>query len=645
MNTALTTLDHALKLAETGFRVFPLLAGTKVPPKGFAWKDEATTDANRIREWWCADSNFNVGIATGNGTIVLDVDTKNGKPGKESLEALEVSYGLPTSYRVATPSGGVHIYLKVNEQHRNRVDSIPDFPGIDIRSDGGYVVGPGSSIEGKPYMSLGGAIDAAGAEIEGLLLKDAPTHSIANTKEPAVQLDLPEHIALATEYLKTRAPEAVEGAGGNETTYTVAARCREFGLSQETTVELMLDHWNEVKAFPAWLPADLTTVVANAYKYATGSWGGSTAAGEFEAVDIDVGDPPHRLSEFLADASAKASAAARGLPKGVLDYKSGQLLPDPEWLIEDLIPQRRSSLWFGQSNTFKSFLAIDAGLSISLGRPWHGKAVQQCNVLYVANEGAIGIVKQRMPGWYDYHQVPEKQRQGFYVDTNLPALDDVASTAELIERCRQLKAGLVVLDIFGGTMNGTEVEDTTARAWVKNVVRMMAGGATVLTVAHTGWADKTRARMHTHFWGSFDSRVRIEGNKDQLTSVATIERHKDADSRGKWGFNLTPSFGTLVPVLDANSAPSARPEIGKKAQIALAMLQKAISSEGVVPTWIGGPDCRVVPRKTWRLACGDHLSGSPNENAHRVAFDRAVKDLQDAARVEAYGEYVWLLDH
>lgn len=626
------TIDHALALAEQGFRVFPLSPRSKKPPRDFAWKEEATTDPDRIREWWKADPNFNVGVATGGGTIVVDADTKEGAPGLTSLEMLELACGMPKSFRVQTPSGGMHVYLRVDQTHRNRVHSIPDYPGIDIRSDNGYVVGPGSVVDGKPYVAIPGAIEPAGAEVEAALLANTPTHTVADSKAPAVELDLPAHIELAKEYLVNRAPEAVEGAGGNETTYTVAARCREYGLTQEATLEIMLEHWNETKAFPTWLPADLQTVVANAYRYATGSWGGGMAVAEFDVVDLgeDVGVPAERKA-----GSKKVL--------NLLDYQRMAEMQEPSWLIEGLIMQQSAALIFGKSNAFKSFLAIDAALSVATGRPWHGAAVVQKKVLIVATEGAIGVGKLRIPGWYEHHGVPEAERGNAFLYPAEISLDVKESIDILAATIEHYGIGLVVLDIFGGTMNGTEVEDTTARAWVRAVQRLVRDhGAAVLTVAHTGWQDETRARMHTHFWGSFDSRIRVEGNKEKLTTVATIERHKDSDSRGEFGFRLEPSNRTLVPVKDEGVSKKAASGLPPKLQLALTALEETMKATGEIMSGEQFPNCAVVHVDRWREQCNNMaLSGSTKDEARRKAFRRVFEDLRQRGQVKTWADYVW----
>lgn len=84
------------------------------------------------------------GIAGGRrsgGLIFIDVDCKEGSPGMESLARLEKRHPLPDTFTVRTPSGGLHLYF----WHDDAVGSKNGWePGIDIKSEGGYVVFPGS---------------------------------------------------------------------------------------------------------------------------------------------------------------------------------------------------------------------------------------------------------------------------------------------------------------------------------------------------------------------------------------------------------------------------------------------------------------------------------------------------------------------
>ena len=98
-------------------------------------------DRNQIKEWWTANPDANIGIATGkvSNLVVVDVD---GEEGKKSLAELVAKYGkLPRTPKVKTGKG-VHYYLRPRDNTvHNSVGRLGK--GIDIRGDGGYVVAPG----------------------------------------------------------------------------------------------------------------------------------------------------------------------------------------------------------------------------------------------------------------------------------------------------------------------------------------------------------------------------------------------------------------------------------------------------------------------------------------------------------------------
>lgn len=86
----------------------------------------------------------NVGVATGQGLVVLDVDPRNG--GEESLERLIAQYGaLPRTPTVLTGGGGVHFYFDPGEQLVSSADlKTRGYPGVEVKSAGLQVVAPPS---------------------------------------------------------------------------------------------------------------------------------------------------------------------------------------------------------------------------------------------------------------------------------------------------------------------------------------------------------------------------------------------------------------------------------------------------------------------------------------------------------------------
>lgn len=153
-------LASALALAERGWLVFPCVPDAKRPALRGSWQGLATTDERRVRDWW-AQAPYNIGVACGpSGLVVADLDIlreEHGEPvsGADALAALcdqcGQPYPLPT-YTVDTPSGGCHLYYAAGGTGvRNSAGRLG--PLIDIRADGGYVIGAGSRVGDRLYVT------------------------------------------------------------------------------------------------------------------------------------------------------------------------------------------------------------------------------------------------------------------------------------------------------------------------------------------------------------------------------------------------------------------------------------------------------------------------------------------------------------
>lgn len=139
-------LECALNYVKAGFKVFPLKKGTKGNHVLKSWKSQATNDLEQAKRWW-SNQAYNIAICTGNGLLVIDVDCKNGHDGNQFIQQAN----LPDTMKVETPSGGYHLYYYVNASFKNSVNL---YDGVDVRSDGGYVVAPPSMIDGRYYRTV-----------------------------------------------------------------------------------------------------------------------------------------------------------------------------------------------------------------------------------------------------------------------------------------------------------------------------------------------------------------------------------------------------------------------------------------------------------------------------------------------------------
>jgi hypothetical protein len=143
--------DPTLAVA-AGLAVFPLPAGAKRAAPG--WHRHVTTDPTVVAGW---PDGANIGVGCrASGIVGLDLDREDGADGVDTLAALcaAARRPWPDTFTVTTPSGGSHLYFTA-PAGVIVPSSIGRWPGVDVRAPGvrrgGYLVGPGSLVDGRPY--------------------------------------------------------------------------------------------------------------------------------------------------------------------------------------------------------------------------------------------------------------------------------------------------------------------------------------------------------------------------------------------------------------------------------------------------------------------------------------------------------------
>ncbi|GAB2915520.1 bifunctional DNA primase/polymerase [Streptomyces mayteni] len=170
----------ALDAAARGGHVFPLIPGSKRPAIT-RWEARATNDPERIGRCW-GHGPYNIGLATGpSGLVVVDLDVpkpgEDGPDGAANLAELCERHGRPfpaDTLTVATPSGGTHLYFTAPPGMALRNTAGRLAPKVDTRAGGGYVVAPGSVIDGRVYAPVRDVPVAALPAWLGRLLVPAP---------------------------------------------------------------------------------------------------------------------------------------------------------------------------------------------------------------------------------------------------------------------------------------------------------------------------------------------------------------------------------------------------------------------------------------------------------------------------------------
>ncbi|QQM42742.1 bifunctional DNA primase/polymerase [Streptomyces liliifuscus] len=167
-------LASALDAASRDWQVFPLIPCDKRPAVR-DWEARATADRERITRCWTR-APYNVATATGpSGLVVVDLDTPKGPDdtppaewaehgvtdGADVLAVLCERHGQPfptDTYTVRTWSGGRHLYFAAPEGEPLRNTAGDSARGlgwkVDTRAAGGYVVAPGSIVNGHRYATV-----------------------------------------------------------------------------------------------------------------------------------------------------------------------------------------------------------------------------------------------------------------------------------------------------------------------------------------------------------------------------------------------------------------------------------------------------------------------------------------------------------
>lgn len=140
--------DAAAAYAAAGVAVFPCVPGGKRPLAEHGFHD-ATTDLDQIGVWWRNHPEANIGIPTGNGVDVIDVDvhaTGTGFPVLRTLQQGNLIAGWDTAVR--SPSGGLHLYYPSSPEREARSWS-RSRAHVDFRGTGGYIIAPPSVINAE----------------------------------------------------------------------------------------------------------------------------------------------------------------------------------------------------------------------------------------------------------------------------------------------------------------------------------------------------------------------------------------------------------------------------------------------------------------------------------------------------------------
>lgn len=374
-------LSSALKYAQSNYKVFPLKSNSKNGQVVASWKQDASTNPDLIHQWF-DHSDYNLGVVTGHKLVVIDVDNKNQELGNKTIKKYMRQF--PQTRIVRTPNNGFHIYYKVNRPIRSRVGL---YPGIDIRGEGGYVLGVGSKINGKFYQDVNKNVDIAFAN-------DKVYEFLNGNRQKSIK--------------RSDKVESIHQGQRNDYLFRIACFLQQKGLSDEAIHECIIKE-NEMRCDPILNAEEVEKIIQSSFRY---------KKGKFELRNEREYEGSYTLKQL---------------------YESKDV--DEEDIVEDMISVGLTLIGAPQK-TGKTFFGLQLCDAISEGKDFLGKKVQKGTALYLAFEDKKVNIRKRLK----HMQIQPKEN--FIIDILKP--DPLYDLEARIEKGLQVNSDLkiVVVDTF-----------------------------------------------------------------------------------------------------------------------------------------------------------------------------------------------------
>jgi hypothetical protein len=421
----------ALRYRQMGQHPVPIHQLEKRPLVPWTVYQDRQPTLDEMYGWWSQNQDARVGLITGSasGLVVVDVDPRNGG----SLDGIDVP---PGALRVATPSGGEHLYFRhpgIRVATRTGVR-----PGVDVRGDGGLVIAPPS----PGYR--------ARAVLRFDTLPAAPSWVYA---PPEVRGETGE--VDGSNWFRTTFAESTPEGMRN----TVATRLAGFLLGNKLGIdatEAILTEWAQ-RAQPPFPPEELKSVIRSI-------------------------------------AARESSRANSGREVLTLRRVTDLVVEEVPFIVDAIIPRGTLTLLYGKDKAGKTLLAQELMAAVLKGQPFLGRfQAVRGGVLALLMDDPPSLIRTRLVTdlglgecpdlWVATHRDADAERP-------LPLL------AALMSEAMARRPALIVIDALYVLLAGGE--QMNQAGGMKPVLREMdriaeESGAAVVLISHARKADDEAA--------------------------------------------------------------------------------------------------------------------------------------------------------
>ncbi|MCO5398411.1 AAA family ATPase [Ralstonia soli] len=489
------------------------------------WQQHPLRTVEDVQKHWAAYPDDNIGLFMGDEYVALDFDTKDGKAGARTLAWLAAKYPpVRTTLTQRSQSGGWHKLFKLKPEqqqklrkHTNvKLGPCPDYSGLDIIAGNSILLAAPSATPVGMYRWKDLDADIAempddlfelllGLEHGGREPANDPAPQSPSAKPPKVEL--PDHIVALLKHGHSTASGYKSPSEARAAAYRAL---RTVGYTVDHIVSVLeksplRDHADTTRPPLSGdaLRKDVESVLALPYTGSTGNTG-------------DSGMPTPRSTPGLFKDYATLCGIANGR----------------RWIVKGLIPSDGTGIIYGESGSYKTFVALDLALHIAHGMPWCGRKTVSGPVLYIAGEGGTSL-RYRIEAWHQRHDLAP-DTAALRVCTNPLPLNDATCVARVKAEIQRLRTEigdpvLIVVDTLSQNFDGDENSSSEIATFLRTLateIRGICPGSSLILIHHSGH-DKTRARGSSAIRANSDFMFRMEGFAHTAKLIG--EKMKDAD--------------------------------------------------------------------------------------------------------------------
>lgn len=312
--------------------------------------------------------------------------------------------------------------------------------------------------------------------------------------------------------------------------------------------------------------------------------------------------------------------------------------PSPGWIVHGVLPRAEVAVLFGESQSGKSFAALDLAVAVAMGTLWRGRRVTRGRVVYIAAEG-MGGCRNRLKAIAIHRGVDLRCLDLIADCPNFLQKDDALAVAKSVG-----KADVIIVDTFaqvtpGGNENSAE-DVGKALAHCKEIHRIT--GALVILIHHSGKDSSKGARGWSGLRAAADAEIEITRSDGVRTMRVT--KQKDGEDGLRFPFKLEvvevgrdehgdPVTSCVVVHSEmANHLPLAAPrKLGTNEAIVLEEMERLVDASG-----------SVLARSVYESAAARVAHDPEKKNKRRSVIKRAIATLQEKSLIVVEGDFLKL---